>query len=109
LIRWLGFLTVARVNWAHLHLAVNHIPVLGTLLIFVLPCVAMLRRSDELTKVCLCAFVVLAIVSVVIKFTRDFAFQAAAKLTGWKNPSWPGMKSARTRRCHNPLASLAKA
>jgi predicted PurR-regulated permease PerM len=99
---------VAGVNWAHLHLAVNHIPVLGTLLIFVLLCVAMLRRSDELKKVGLCAFVVLAIVSVVIKFTRDFAFQAAAKLTGWKNPSWSGMKSARTRRRHNPPASLAK-
>ena len=66
-------------NWAHLHLAVNHIPVLGTLLVFVLLCTAMLRRSDELKKVCLWAFVVLAVVAVVIKYSGDFAYEAVAK------------------------------
>jgi putative copper export protein len=66
-------------NWAHLHVALNHIPVLGTLLVFALFCAAMLRRSDELKKVCLGAFVVLALVSVLIKFTGDYAFQSVAK------------------------------
>ncbi|HKS38311.1 MAG TPA: hypothetical protein VJW76_14040 [Verrucomicrobiae bacterium] len=65
-------------NWAHLHLAVNHIPVLGTLLVFVLLCAAMLRRSDELKQVCLWAFVVLAVVAVAIKYTGDFAYEAVA-------------------------------
>lgn len=66
-------------NWAHLHLAVNHIPVLGTLLVFVLLCVAILRRSDELKKVCLWGFAALMIVSIPIKFTGDFAYEAVAK------------------------------
>ncbi|HEU0011032.1 MAG TPA: hypothetical protein VFT34_14535 [Verrucomicrobiae bacterium] len=69
-------------NWAHLHLALNHIPVLGTVLVLVLLCAAMLRRSDELKKVCLCGFVVLAVVSVLIKFSGDFAFQSVAD-AGW--------------------------
>jgi len=66
-------------NWAHLHLAVNHIPVLGTLLVFVLLCAAMLRQSDELKKVCLWAFVVLTVVAVAIKYSGDFAYEAVAK------------------------------
>jgi hypothetical protein len=74
------------VNWAHLHLAVNHIPVLGTLLVFVLLCAAMLRQSDELKKVCLWGFAALMIVSIPIKFTGDFAFEAVAT-SGWVEAS----------------------
>jgi hypothetical protein len=73
-------------NWAHLHLAVNHIPVLGTLLLFVLLCAAMLRRSDELKKVCLWAFAGLAVVSIPIKFTGDFAYESVAK-SEWSEAS----------------------
>jgi uncharacterized membrane protein len=69
-------------NWAHLHVALNHIPVLGTLLVLVLLCAAMLRRSDELKKVCLWAFVVLALLTILIKFTGDFAAESVT-LADW--------------------------
>src|SRR5213594_3334140 len=73
-------------NWAHFHLALNHIPVLGTLLVFVLLCAAMLRRSDELKKVCLWAFVALSVAAVGIKFSGDFAYQRVAKAP-WLEPT----------------------
>jgi uncharacterized membrane protein len=61
-------------NWAHLHLALNHVPVLGTLFLLLLFAVGLIRRSAELQRVSLWAFVVLTAVSIPIKFTGDQAY-----------------------------------
>ena len=66
-------------DWVHLHLALNHVPVLGTVFVGLLLAVALIRKSDELKRVSLVAFVALAVVSIPIKFTGDFAHEKLTK------------------------------
>ena len=63
-------------NWVHLHLALNHIPVLGTLFVGILLTTALVKRNEELTRLSLVWFVALTIVALPIKFTGDFAYTA---------------------------------
>ena len=65
-------------NWVHLHLALNHVPVLGALFGALLLVVGLARRSDELQRVSLWALALLAAVAIPIKFTGDFAAEALA-------------------------------
>ena len=67
-----------EMNWAHLHLALNHVPVLGTLFVSLLLGAALIRNSEELKRCSLIGFVVLALVSIPIKFTGDFANEKLA-------------------------------
>ena len=60
-------------NWVHLHLALNHVPVLGTFFVGLLLGAALIRNSEELKRCSLIGFVALALVSIPIKFTGDFA------------------------------------
>ena len=69
-------------NWVHLHLALNHIPVLGALFGALLLAVGLVRRSDELQRVSLWALALLAAVTIPIKFTGDFASEALAPKDG---------------------------
>ena len=63
-------------NWVHLHLALNYVPVLGAFFGALLLLVGLVRRSDELQRVSLWALALLAAVSIPIKFTGDFASEA---------------------------------
>lgn len=66
-------------NWAHLHLLLNHIPVIGTALGIALLTLAMLRRSKELKGVSFGILVTIALSGVPVyltggparKFVRD--------------------------------------
>lgn len=60
-------------SWAHLHLALNHIPVLGTPFLLLLLIVGLVRRSEEIKRVALWGFILLTVVAIPIKFTGDFA------------------------------------
>jgi len=60
-------------DWVHLHLALNHVPVLGSLFVGLLLLCALVKRSDELQRLSLWWLVGLMIVSIPIKFTGDFA------------------------------------
>jgi hypothetical protein len=51
-------------NAAHLHLLTNHLPVLGTLFGLGLLLFALLRKSDELKKVSLGVFVIIALLAI---------------------------------------------
>lgn len=66
-------------NWVHLHLALNHVPVLGALFGALLLLVGFIRRSEELQRVSLWALALLAAVSIPIKFTGDFASETLAE------------------------------
>ncbi|MDG2384343.1 MAG: hypothetical protein P8N76_21925 [Pirellulaceae bacterium] len=66
-------------TWVHLHLALNHIPVLGTLFVGILFVIAFAKRSPELTRLSLIAFVTLTVISIPIKFTGDFAYESMAE------------------------------
>lgn len=63
-------------DWPHLHLALNHVPVLGTAFLLLLLLTACWRRSDELLRLALGWQVGLTILAVPIKFTGDFANEA---------------------------------
>ena len=61
-------------TWVHLHLALNHVPVLGTIFLFLLLLVGWILRSREILQLCLWSFVGLSMLSIAIKYTGDFAF-----------------------------------
>ncbi len=60
-------------NWAHIHLALNHVPVLGSCFLFLLLIAGLLRRSLDIQRLCLWGFLLLSAISIPIKFTGDFA------------------------------------
>ena len=66
-------------NWVHLHLALNHIPVLGTLFVGIMLAIALVRHNEDLKRMSFAWFVALTIVSIPIKFTGDFAHEVVAK------------------------------
>ena len=65
-------------DWVHLHLALNHVPVLGTPFVTLLMLTGIFKKSDELKRLALLWFVLLAAVSIPIKFTGDFAYEEVA-------------------------------
>lgn len=85
-------------NIIHLHLLLNHVPVIGAVLGLALLGVAYLRRSDELGKFALGAFAALGAVSVVVFLTGEPAEEIVEKL--------PGFSKALTER-HEEAALVA--
>ena len=82
----------------HLHLLLNHLPVIGSVLGVLLLSIALARRSDELGKVALGLFALLAAASVVVFFTGEPAEELVEKL--------PGFSEAITER-HEDVARIA--
>jgi hypothetical protein len=60
-------------DWTHLHLALNHVPVLGAPFLLGLLLWSWARRQTVTLRFCLWLFVGLAVASIAIKFTGDFA------------------------------------
>ncbi|HEX7336906.1 MAG TPA: hypothetical protein VF252_06835 [Gemmatimonadales bacterium] len=70
-------------SWAHIHLALNHVPVIGLLVVLLLLVVAGLRRSTELTRVSCGLLALLAAVAVVVYFTGEPAEELIENLPGF--------------------------
>lgn len=66
----------------HLHLILNHVPVVGTLIGVCLLAWAALRRDDRLIRVCLGMFAVLAAVALATFLTGEPAEEAVEGLAG---------------------------
>jgi hypothetical protein len=66
----------------YLHLLLNHVPVIGTILVIVLLGYALLRRSTELVRVSLGMFVLLAFAGTVVYLTGEPAEELAEGLPG---------------------------
>jgi hypothetical protein len=60
-------------TWSHLHLALNHVPVLGAPFLLLLLVWGCWKRSRELVRTSLWWFVGFAVLSIALKFTGDFA------------------------------------
>ena len=60
-------------DWVQLHLALNHIPVVGIPLLVLLLLAAWGRKSHEATRLLLWSLLALAVAAIAIKFTGDFA------------------------------------
>jgi uncharacterized membrane protein len=82
----------------HLHLLLNHVPVIGTVFGVLLLAVAVARRSDELGRVALWLFALLAGTSVLVFLTGEPAEELVEKL--------PGFSEALTER-HEEAALVA--
>jgi len=82
----------------HLHLLLNHFPIIGTLIGIGLLAFALVRKSDQLAKASLGLFVALGIIAVVVFLTGEPAEEAVEHL--------PGFSEAITER-HEDLALYA--
>src|SRR5437899_1609377 len=58
-------------NPAHLHLILNHIPVLGTIFGMILLALALVRKSEELKRVALGTFFIVAVLAVPVYLTGE--------------------------------------
>lgn len=70
-------------NWPYLHLALNHVPVLGSVFLLLMMLVAVFRRSEELRRISLWGVVALTLVAIPIKFTGDAAERAVKGMPGF--------------------------
>ena len=73
---------VSDMNWAHIHLILNHVPVIGMAFGILLLLVAVVRRSEELKRVSLGFFVVLAVLALPTYFTGEPAADLVQSLPG---------------------------
>ena len=64
-------------TWTQLHLALNHIPVIGAPFLLCLLGWGLWRRNAEILRLALGWLILFAILSVAIKFTGDFAAEDA--------------------------------
>jgi uncharacterized membrane protein len=83
---------------AHLHLLLNHFPVVGTIIVTVILGWALVGQHDEVTKVALALIAGIAAVSVVVFFTGEPAEETIENL--------PGFSEAITER-HEEFALIA--
>lgn len=70
-------------NVVHLHLLLNHLPVIGSVFGLLLLAVAAWRRSDELSKVSLGFLTLLGAASIVVYLTGEPAQDAVENLPGF--------------------------
>src|ERR1700687_2600281 len=70
------------INSAHLHLMVNHFPVIGILFGILLFLYGLIRGSEEIKKVSLGVFVLLALITVPVYFTGEAAQKVVKNLPG---------------------------
>jgi uncharacterized membrane protein len=69
-------------NWAHVHLLVNHLPVVGSVFALGLLVYTMARGSDELRRVCLGLFVIVGVAAGVAFLTGTLAEDEVRGLPG---------------------------
>ena len=69
-------------SWGHVHLLLNHVPVIGTFLCLLLLLVAFARKSEELKKVTLGLFVLIALVTIPVYLTGDPAQDMVQNIPG---------------------------
>jgi uncharacterized membrane protein len=86
------------INWAHVHLIINHLPVIGILGAILLLLYSLIRKSDEVRMVSLGVFVLIALMTLPVFFTGKAAVEAVKNL--------PGVTETVVGR-HEEIASLA--
>jgi len=69
-------------TWAHLHLALNHVPVVGLPLLLVLLAWGLARRSPEVTRASFALLVLLALITIVVQLTGESAEELVEDLPG---------------------------
>ncbi len=70
------------INWAHVHLMINHIPVIGIPGVVLLLIYAIIRRSDEVRTISFGLFVLIALMTVAVYFTGEGAQKVVKNIPG---------------------------
>ena len=86
------------INWAHVHLIINHFPVIGILGSILLFMYGLLKKNDEIKKAGLGVFVLIALMTLPVFFTGKAAVETVKNL--------PGVTETVVGR-HEEIASLA--
>lgn len=60
-------------DWVHLHLALNHLPVVGVLFVFLLLALGVCRGSEELKRLALQLSAALFVIAMLVRFTGERA------------------------------------
>jgi uncharacterized membrane protein len=71
-----------NINWAHVHLIINHFPVIGILGGILLLVYAMIRKSDEVKMVSFGVFVLIALITIPVFLTGQHAEDVVKNLPG---------------------------
>ncbi len=71
------------INWAHVHLMINHVPVIGIPGVILLLIYAAVRKSEEVNMVAFGMLVLLAILTVGVYLTGQAAEDMVKKLPGF--------------------------
>jgi hypothetical protein len=69
-------------SWAHVHLALNHVPVIGLPIVVLLLLWGLLRRNAELIRASFGLLVLLALVTLVVQLTGEPAEELVEDLPG---------------------------
>ncbi len=85
-------------NWPHVHLMINHIPVIGVPGAILLLVYSLVRRSEEVKMVSFGLFVLIALMTLAVYFTGGAAAKAVENL--------PGVTEASIGR-HEEMADVA--
>ena len=67
---------------AHVHLLLNHIPILGSIFGLLVLCYGMLRKSNEIKKTSLGVLVITALLTIPVYLTGDGAAEIVGSLPG---------------------------
>jgi hypothetical protein len=67
---------------AHVHLLLNHVPILGSIFGLLVLCYGMWRKSDEIKKTSLGVFFITALLTIPVYLTGDGAAQIVSNLPG---------------------------
>ena len=86
-----------HINWAHVHLMINHFPVIGVFGGILLLVYALVRKSEEIKMVSLGVFVLIALITIPVFFTGEGAEDVVKHI--------PGVTEAYIGR-HEELAEL---
>jgi uncharacterized membrane protein len=70
------------INWAHVHLMINHIPVIGLLGTLLLLIYAVVRRSEEVKMVSFGVLVLIALMTIAVYVTGQAAEDMVKKIPG---------------------------
>jgi hypothetical protein len=74
-------------NLAHLHLLLNHLPVIGTIIAVALFIAALIANSADLKRACLIIFLGIALASIPVYMSGNAAEQAINNLPGVSEPT----------------------
>jgi uncharacterized membrane protein len=70
------------INWAHVHLLINHVPVIGMLGAVLLLIYAVLRKSDEMRTISFSLFVLIAVTTIAVYVTGVSGDEAVKSVPG---------------------------